>query len=94
MTLEIRFNPTPDPDNWVIKKWLETPKGEFIDMGVYGQPYKKVGIVSSEITDVWIDDALGVEERLLSKLKALDAPKKQHKPKHKVPFWVQDWREK
>lgn len=28
------------------------------------------------------------------KLKALDAPKKQHKPKHKVPFWVQDWRGK
>ena len=95
MTLEIRFNPTPDPDNWIIKKWLETPKGEFIDMGVYGQPYKKVGIVSSEITGVWIDDALGVEERLLSKLKeTLDKPKKQHKPKHKVPFWVQDWRSK
>ena len=95
MTLEIRFNPTPDPDNWIIKKWLETPKGEFIDMGVYGQPYKKVGIVSSEITGVWIDDTLGVEERLLSKLKeTLDKPKKQHKPKHKVPFWVQDWRSK
>lgn len=95
MTLEIIYNPTPDPDNWVIKKWWETPSGEFIDMGVYGQPYKKVGIVSSEITEVWIDDALGVEERLLSKLReTLDKPKRQHKPKHKVPFWVQDWRSK
>lgn len=95
MTTRIMYNPTPAPDNWIIKKWLETPKGEFIDMGVYGQPYKKVGSVSSEITGVWIDDAPCVEERLLSKLKeTLDAPKKQHKPKHKVPFWVQDWRSK
>ena len=94
MTLEIRFNPTPDPDNWIIKKWLETPFGEFIDMGVYGQPYKKVGSVSSEITGVWIDDALGVEERLHTKLKALDAPKKQRKSKHRVPFWANDYRRK
>ena len=100
MTLEIRFNPTPDPDNWVIKKWFETPKGEFIDIGVYGQPYKKVGIVSSEITEVWIDEANSLSKKQVEyltgrhlKLMAL-SPKKQHKPKHKVPFWAQDWRSK
>ena len=28
------------------------------------------------------------------KLRSFDAPKKQKKPKHKVPFWAQDWRKK
>jgi len=86
MTTKITYNPTPDPNNWIIKKWLETPKGEFIDTGVYGQPYKKVGIVSSEITGVWIDEAVEYDNQIKSK--------KQHKPKHKVPYWANDWRKK
>lgn len=93
MTLEII-------DNCVIKKWLGTPKGEFIDIGEYGQPYKKVGIVSSEITGVWIDEAHKLKKQLEYltdrhlKLMALDAPKKQKKPKHKIPFWANDWRKR
>lgn len=28
------------------------------------------------------------------KLKGLGLPKKQHKPKHNMPYWAKDWRSK
>lgn len=131
MTTNIIYNPTPDPYNSILQKFLESElivdkfKGEptwapFWHDGEWVEVYNEDGSVyrgywdfggfqcsddflkkleqhpvirGNCFTGVWIDDALGVEERLLSKLReTLDKPKKQHKPKHKVPFWVQDWR--
>ena len=79
-----------------LLKWYERVKGEMMDtLAVCGNVYTKIGDGGLEITGVWIDDALGVEERLLSKLReTLDKSKKQHKPKHKVPFWANDYRRK
>lgn len=102
MTTRITYNPTPDPDNWFLKLWLEKAKGEMIDtLAVHGSAYTKVVNDGLEITGVWVDEARHLSEQQVQylkdkhlKLKALDAPKKQHKPKHKVPYWVKDWRGK
>lgn len=33
-------------------------------------------------------------QRIVELIEGLPKPKKQHKPKHKVPFWANDWRSK
>ena len=54
-----------------------------------------------EITGVWIDEAHKLSEKQIEYLKdyhlkliALDAPKKQKKPKHNIPYWANGWRKK
>ena len=78
MPVDIILNPIPHADNWFIKKWLETPRGEFIDMGDYGKPY-----LESEITHAWIDDA-----------KQFEDSKKKRKLKQQMPYWANNWRKK
>lgn len=102
MTTKITYNSTPDPDNWFIKMWLEKAKGEMIDtLAVYGNVYTKIEEGGLEITGVWIDESSSlsdVQVKYLNdkhlKLKAFDAPKKQQKPKHKIPYWAVDYRRK
>lgn len=94
MPVDIILNPTPHADNWFIKKWLATPRGEFIDMGDYGQPYENVDITSSEVVEVWIDDPFNIEQEWVNKLRALDCPKKKRKLKQQVPYWANNWRKK
>ena len=79
-----------------LLKWYEIVKGEMIDtLAVCGNVYTKIGDGGLEITGIWVDDAPSTEERLLSKLReTLDKSKKQHKQKHKVPFWANDYRRK
>ncbi len=102
MTTKITYNPTPDPNNWILNLWLQKDKGKMIDtLAVHGNVYTKISDSGLEITGVWWDEARHLSEKQVQylnekhlKLKPLDAHKKQHKPKHKVPFWANDWRGK
>lgn len=70
-----------------LLKWHERVKGEMIDtLAVHGNAYTKIIDNGLEITGVWVDESVAYG--------TLNKSNKQHKPKHKVPFWVQDWRSK
>lgn len=104
MTSHFNFKITQEEMDKLSKllAWHERVKAEMIDtLAVYGNVYTSIGQGGLEITEVWIDEAHKLSKKQVEyltdrhlKLMALDAPKKQKKPKHKVPFWVQDWRKK
>lgn len=141
MTTKITYNPTPDPDNVILRKFLEAEPvvdkfkgnatlepfwhdGEWVqlyseDGSVYGGYWDFGGFQCSDdflkkleqhpvirnnvFTCVWIDEAsklskkqiLYLSEKCLEiKLENTDAPKKQHKPRQNIPYWVSDWRNK
>lgn len=104
MTTKITYNPTPDPNNWILNLWLQKAKGAMINtLAVNGNVCTEISDSGLEITGVWIDEAsklskkqiMYLSEKCLEiKLENTDAPKKQHKPRQNMPYWAKDWRGK
>lgn len=99
MTTKITYNPTPDPDNVLLLKFLESEpivdkfKGRstwepFWHDGEWVQLYSE-----DESSKLSKKQIMYLSEKCLEvKLENTDVPKKQHKPRQNMPYWAKDWR--